>query len=271
MPTCPRCNRIWIAHINHPWEWGEGGCPSCAAREAERAQRAEALVARQEAAAANLARENNRHEELLRRGGVVAVAGNRDAANVGERGGPPVLARAAAASAVNVVADEGLTCCLCKSEFVEPVTLACPGGHSFCKGCIALWLSREQMPTCPLDRASVPRELPAVSRELVAALAAAAAAAARRGSGGDARAIAVIPEADVELGAVIGSGGFGIVRRGTWRGAPVAVKSLQRASGDANDAALRAFDREMLALSQLRHPNIIAVFGVVHHADASLS
>jgi serine/threonine protein kinase len=69
----------------------------------------------------------------------------------------------------------------------------------------------------------------------------------------------------------LGAGAYGVVRHASWKGTPVAVKSLQRAAGDENAAAARAFDNEMRALAALHHPNIVHVFGTCHHADGRVS
>ena len=90
-----------------------------------------------------------------------------------------------------------------------------------------------------------------------------------------ARDLNVIPEAslsiDLSPAGLLGEGGFGVVRRAIWNGAPVAVKSLQPAAAEVGGAPARAFDREMLALAHLKHPNIVPVYGACHHADGRVS
>jgi serine/threonine protein kinase len=90
-----------------------------------------------------------------------------------------------------------------------------------------------------------------------------------------ARDLNVIPEAslsvDISPAGLLGEGGFGVVRRAMWSGAPVAVKSLQPAAAEVGYAPARAFDREMLVLAHLKHPNIVPVYGVCHHADGRVS
>jgi predicted Ser/Thr protein kinase len=76
-------------------------------------------------------------------------------------------------------------------------------------------------------------------------------------------ALAIIPEADLVVDAshagLLGEGGFGVVRRGSWQGTPVAVKSLQRDAAEVGEAPARAFDREMQVLARLKHPNVVPV------------
>ena len=52
----------------------------------------------------------------------------------------------------------------------------------------------------------------------------------------------------------IGKGGYGEVYKGTWEGAPVAIKKFGR---NMNRKALRDFIKEIEVVNQLRHPNII--------------
>ena len=157
-------------------------------------------------------------------------------------------------------------CAICMSEYVAPVTAPC--GHTLCRGCYSSWTALPAPPACPTCRAPLPREPPALNVTLRDAL---AAAAQRR----PAPALAAIPEADLAIDASaagrLGEGGFGVVRRGAWRGTPVAVKSLQRSAEEVGVGPARAFEREVQVLARLRHPNVVPVFGVVRHADGALS
>eukprot|EP00002_Diphylleia_rotans_P000489 TRINITY_DN1025_c0_g1_i12.p1 TRINITY_DN1025_c0_g1~~TRINITY_DN1025_c0_g1_i12.p1 ORF type:complete len:2045 (+),score=374.67 TRINITY_DN1025_c0_g1_i12:132-6266(+) len=58
---------------------------------------------------------------------------------------------------------------------------------------------------------------------------------------------------------LIGSGAFGEVYRGEWRGADVAIKKLIRK--DIDTQALSAFMAEVSAMVELRHPNILLFMG----------
>ena len=142
-------------------------------------------------------------------------------------------------------------------DFVDPVTAPC--GHTFCRGCYIAWVARARTGAdapCPACRAPLPREPPAIS---IIIRDAQAAAVQRR----PVPALATIAESDLVVdmspAGLLGEGGFGVVRRGAWQGAPVAVKSLQRDAAEAGDAPARAFDREMQVLARLKHPNVVPV------------
>jgi serine/threonine protein kinase len=77
-----------------------------------------------------------------------------------------------------------------------------------------------------------------------------------------------IPCSDVVVGAYIGKGAFGDVRRGAWRGRAVAIKALSAAACDSS--AHHSQSKDMLkeielirrALSTVRHPNIVGFYGI---------
>jgi len=142
-------------------------------------------------------------------------------------------------------------------DFVDPVTAPC--GHTLCRGCYIGWVAQARAgtnPACPTCRAPLAREPPAIS---IIIRDAQAAAAQQR----PVPALAIIPEADLVVDAshagLLGEGGFGVVRRGSWQGTPVAVKSLQRDAAEVGVAPARAFDREMQVLARLKHPNVVPV------------
>ena len=66
---------------------------------------------------------------------------------------------------------------------------------------------------------------------------------------------------DVRVDRKVGEGAFGEIRRATWRGVDVAVKTLK--ADCASDAiALKEFNREMSIWSRLVHPNVVQFLGV---------
>lgn len=77
----------------------------------------------------------------------------------------------------------------------------------------------------------------------------------------------LIQDSELVLGEKLGSGSFGVVRRGEWhtpsgRVLPVAVKSL-RNSRSAQADTLSDFLQEVSTMQSLNHPNIIRLYGVV--------
>ncbi|KAJ3585444.1 hypothetical protein NHX12_014163 [Muraenolepis orangiensis] len=74
----------------------------------------------------------------------------------------------------------------------------------------------------------------------------------------------LIQDSELVLGEKLGSGSFGVVRRGEWhtpngRVLPVAVKSLRSKQTDT----LTDFLQEVTTMQSLDHPNIIRLYGVV--------
>uniref|UniRef100_A0A8C6KF41 Tyrosine kinase, non-receptor, 1 n=1 Tax=Nothobranchius furzeri TaxID=105023 RepID=A0A8C6KF41_NOTFU len=77
----------------------------------------------------------------------------------------------------------------------------------------------------------------------------------------------LIQDSELALGDKLGSGSFGVVRRGEWhspsgRVVPVAVKSL-RNSVSRHTNTLTDFLQEVTIMQSLDHPNIIRLYGVV--------
>ena len=73
---------------------------------------------------------------------------------------------------------------------------------------------------------------------------------------------------DLQLDRTLGSGAFGVVKHGTWRNIPVAVKFLHAKDSKGSEkkeleksSAFRSFLREIQLMSQLRHPNITTFYG----------
>lgn len=70
-----------------------------------------------------------------------------------------------------------------------------------------------------------------------------------------------IPSSELDIGVKIGEGGFGFVHRAIWQGInEVAVKKLKNQRLDRE--SLQEFEREAEIHAQLRHPNIVALYGV---------
>jgi len=66
---------------------------------------------------------------------------------------------------------------------------------------------------------------------------------------------------DIELGEVIGEGGFSVVHKGTWKGMSVAVKKLKIQYADGGDKHADEFRKEVQLLSNLRHRNVVRYMG----------
>ena len=65
---------------------------------------------------------------------------------------------------------------------------------------------------------------------------------------------------EIALGPQIGSGGFGVVYRGVWRGIDVAVKCL-KPEAEVTGESLSVFMHEVNIMSKLRHQNILLFVG----------
>lgn len=74
--------------------------------------------------------------------------------------------------------------------------------------------------------------------------------------------------AELEFGVSIGSGGFGCVYRGTFRGQEVAIKKLHLDNGVVTPAQLQEFKKEIGNMMELRHPRLIAFVGAALVAPA---
>jgi hypothetical protein len=62
---------------------------------------------------------------------------------------------------------------------------------------------------------------------------------------------------EVELGPLLGTGGYGQVYRATWKGTEVAVKKMVSAS----KVMERSFKDEVRVMTSLRHPNVVLFMG----------
>lgn len=66
---------------------------------------------------------------------------------------------------------------------------------------------------------------------------------------------------DLQVGKVLGSGGFGAVYRGTFRGEEVAIKKLHLVDGQVSPEQLEEFKKEVCNLQALRHPRLVSFIG----------
>lgn len=61
---------------------------------------------------------------------------------------------------------------------------------------------------------------------------------------------------------VIGKGGSGLVKRGTWlKSVPVAIKTLNNIPEFIEQEEYESFLKEIALLSEMRHPNVVSMFG----------
>jgi serine/threonine protein kinase len=67
--------------------------------------------------------------------------------------------------------------------------------------------------------------------------------------------------AEIEMGEVIGEGGFSVVYRGIWNNRQVAVKRLKVQYAEGGEHHAEEFKREVELLSNLRHRNIVQYIG----------
>ena len=77
----------------------------------------------------------------------------------------------------------------------------------------------------------------------------------------------LVSESELAFGSVLGSGSYGEVRRGKWRGTDVAIKTYFAQTDKAN---ILDFESEVQMLSTLRHPNILQFLGLVTQPKMSI-
>lgn len=86
-------------------------------------------------------------------------------------------------------------------------------------------------------------------------------------NGGPRGVMSVIRRSEIEMGEVIGRGGFGEVRKGIYHGQTVAVKTcISEPSQDSNSIAQQMM-AEAMTLGQLHHPCIVRLYGFVSEAS----
>ncbi|XP_058101303.1 uncharacterized protein LOC131245697 [Magnolia sinica] len=81
----------------------------------------------------------------------------------------------------------------------------------------------------------------------------------------------IIKNADLEELRELGSGTFGTVYHGKWRGTDVAIKRIKKSCfagrSSEQERLTKDFWREAQILSKLHHPNVVAFYGVVPDGD----
>ncbi|EPS59134.1 hypothetical protein M569_15676, partial [Genlisea aurea] len=84
----------------------------------------------------------------------------------------------------------------------------------------------------------------------------------------DIKSLQIIRNADLEELRELGSGTFGTVYHGKWRGSDVAIKRIKKSCFTGRQSEQERltceFWREAEILSKLHHPNVVAFYGVVH-------
>jgi hypothetical protein len=65
----------------------------------------------------------------------------------------------------------------------------------------------------------------------------------------------LVDTAEIEFGEVLGTGGYGEVRKAIWRGTEVAVKTLLAVN--ATNETRNAFIDEVRVMTTLRHPHVV--------------
>lgn len=78
----------------------------------------------------------------------------------------------------------------------------------------------------------------------------------------------LLEPSDLEFGKVLGSGGFGAVHRGTYRGEEVAIKKLHVLDGQITHMQLEEFKKEVGNLQALRHERLVSFIGAAYVAPS---
>jgi serine/threonine protein kinase len=74
----------------------------------------------------------------------------------------------------------------------------------------------------------------------------------------------ILNAAELEFGSQLGSGGFGAVYRGKYKGTEVAIKKLHLDNGQVSQVQIDEFKKEVANLMDLRHPRLISFIGAAH-------
>eukprot|EP00884_Botryococcus_braunii_P009548 jgi/Botrbrau1/18595/Bobra.0367s0037.1 len=71
-----------------------------------------------------------------------------------------------------------------------------------------------------------------------------------------------LEDEQVEIGPLLGRGGFGRVYKGRWKGAVVAIKVVDHGGTSQGEAAQNRMDRESLLSTSLSHPNVVTTYKI---------
>jgi len=75
----------------------------------------------------------------------------------------------------------------------------------------------------------------------------------------------LLEPSELQFGQVLGSGGFGAVYRGTYKGEEVAIKKLHPMdTGSISGAQMEEFKKEVANLQALRHPRLVSFIGAAY-------
>ncbi len=111
----------------------------------------------------------------------------------------------------------------------------------------------------PLAPAAAPTPVPTPVSAPVAA--AASSPAGRLTEDFNLEAFATVSFPDLRFGKKIGEGQYGVVSKGTYFDTTVAIKQLLEVEGETFEQTLKYIKRELHALMELRHPNIVQFMG----------
>eukprot|EP00811_Abedinium_folium_P005965 NODE_1548_length_2441_cov_4.380294.p1 GENE.NODE_1548_length_2441_cov_4.380294~~NODE_1548_length_2441_cov_4.380294.p1 ORF type:complete len:646 (-),score=191.96 NODE_1548_length_2441_cov_4.380294:504-2351(-) len=78
----------------------------------------------------------------------------------------------------------------------------------------------------------------------------------------------LIAAEELQFGQVLGTGGFGAVHQGRYRGEEVAIKKLHTADGVITPAQVEEFRKEVANLQALRHPRLVRFVGAAYVAPS---
>ena len=234
----------------------------------------EVVAFRREGNAAKLAEAMARLEAVEKKNAEIAAAA--------------AAAAAAAGLASGAAVEAAFECSICNDTCVEPASTPC--GHQFCRDHLRAWIA-QQAPraACPICRAPIQQRAEDVlvnaavkgliEKAQLAKLSAAVPAAGAAAAAAPAAAAAhVIPYEELTFERSrrgdrieLGRGAFASVYKATFRGEPVAVKSIILPAG-ATAAALAAVERDFMREASLqyhvRHVGVVPLLGACVDREA---